>query len=130
MDASIPRGLRRPLPCIEFKDFLSLPFEKSINSMSSERQIEANRRNAQKSTGPRTVEGKERSRFNALTHGMTAQFDALPGAASRARCRGDRRLDERLKLPNADRCDNLDPVGRPRFGAARSAASSRPTSPA
>jgi hypothetical protein len=48
--------------------------------MSSERQVEANRRNAQKSTGPRTAEGKARSRFNAVTHGMTAKFDALPGA--------------------------------------------------
>jgi hypothetical protein len=52
--------------------------------MSSERQIEANRRNAQKSTGPRTAEGKDRSRFNAVTHGMTAKFDALPGEDSDA----------------------------------------------
>jgi hypothetical protein len=47
--------------------------------MSSERQVEANRRNAQKSTGLRTEEGKDRSRFNAVTHGMTAKFDVLPG---------------------------------------------------
>src|SRR2546421_192930 len=38
-----------------------------------------NRRNAQKSTGPRTDEGKARSRFNALKHGMTAQIPVLPG---------------------------------------------------
>ena len=47
--------------------------------MTSPRQIEANRRNAQKSTGPRTEEGKDRSRFNAVKHGMTAKFDVLPG---------------------------------------------------
>ena len=33
--------------------------------MSSLKQIEANRRNALKSTGPRTPEGKDRSRCNA-----------------------------------------------------------------
>ena len=41
-------------------------------------QVEANRRNAKKSTGPRTADGKSRSRFNALKHGMTAQIVLLP----------------------------------------------------
>ena len=41
--------------------------------MSSLRQIAANRRNALKSTGPITAEGKERSRGNAVRHGLTAE---------------------------------------------------------
>ena len=41
--------------------------------MTSYRQIEANRRNALKSTGPKSEEGKQASRCNALRHGLTAE---------------------------------------------------------
>ena len=41
--------------------------------MTSLKQIEANRRNALKTTGPTTSVGKERSRRNALRHGLTAE---------------------------------------------------------
>ena len=41
--------------------------------MTSLRQIEANRRSALKSTGPRTETGKEVSRRNAYRHGLTAE---------------------------------------------------------
>jgi len=41
--------------------------------MTTQKQIEANRRNAQVSTGPRTEDGKQRSRRNALRHGLTGK---------------------------------------------------------
>jgi hypothetical protein len=43
--------------------------------MATEKQIAANRRNAQLSTGPRTEEGKSRSRMNAWRHGLTGMID-------------------------------------------------------
>jgi hypothetical protein len=41
--------------------------------MASQRQFAANRRNAARSTGPRTEVGKLRSRQNACRHGLTAE---------------------------------------------------------
>jgi hypothetical protein len=41
--------------------------------MTSYRQIETNRRNALKSTGPTTEAGKQVSRRNAVRHGLTAE---------------------------------------------------------
>ena len=41
--------------------------------MASDLQIEANRRNARLSTGPRTERGRRISSMNALRHGLTAQ---------------------------------------------------------
>ena len=41
--------------------------------MTSYRQIEANRRNALRSTGPKTEAGKQVSRCNAVRHGLTAE---------------------------------------------------------
>ena len=46
--------------------------------MTSFRQIESNRRNAQKSTGPKTQDGKRRASQNAVRHGLTAETVVEP----------------------------------------------------
>jgi hypothetical protein len=47
--------------------------------MATPAQLAANRANAQRSTGPRSVEGKSVSSLNALKHGVDAAAIALPG---------------------------------------------------
>jgi hypothetical protein len=47
--------------------------------MLTQSQIDANRRNAQHSTGPRTVEGKAISSMNALKSGIDAESNVIPG---------------------------------------------------
>ncbi len=42
-------------------------------------QEKANRRNAKKSTGPKTAKGKAKSKFNAVQHGLTAEEVVIPG---------------------------------------------------
>ena len=47
--------------------------------MSTESQTEANRKNARKSSGPRSAEGKARSSRNSAIHGLTGKSPILPG---------------------------------------------------
>src|SRR3981081_3409970 len=47
--------------------------------MATLKQFEANRRNAQKTTGPRTPEGRSAVSMNALRHGLRARSVVLPG---------------------------------------------------
>lgn len=68
--------------------------------MTSDKQTEANRRNAQKSTGPKTSEGKAAVRYNAIKHGLLSQDVILRGEDEAAL----RELDELLR-------DQLQPVG-------------------
>src|SRR5215212_3046361 len=68
--------------------------------MTSDKQIDANRQNALRSTGPKTPEGKDAVRLNALKHGLLSKETLLPGEDQEAL----RELDERLK-------DELRPVG-------------------
>jgi hypothetical protein len=42
-------------------------------TMATNKQLEANRANARRSTGPKSASGKARSRLNAVTHGLTAR---------------------------------------------------------
>ena len=47
--------------------------------MASQKQIAANRQNAQKSTGPKTPEGRAAVKLNSVKHGLTASTLVLPG---------------------------------------------------
>jgi hypothetical protein len=68
--------------------------------MTSDKQARANRRNALKSTGPKTPEGKATIRHNALRHGLLSRDILLPGEDEVAL----RELGERL-------WEELQPVG-------------------
>jgi hypothetical protein len=68
--------------------------------MTSDKQAEANRRNARKSTGPKTPEGKDAVRLNAVKHGLLSKDVLLPGEDEAAL----RELGERLLA-------ELQPVG-------------------
>jgi primosomal protein N' len=57
--------------------------------MATQRQIEVNRANAQKSTGPNTPEGKSKSRLNAIRDNITGQITTLTDA--------DRAVFEKLR---------------------------------
>jgi hypothetical protein len=47
--------------------------------VATDKQIAANRLNAQKSTGPKTPEGRAAVRLNGVTHGLTAETIVLKG---------------------------------------------------
>ena len=100
--------------------------------MTSEKQAQANRRNALKSTGPKTPEGKAAVRLNANKHGLRSREVLLPGEDEEALkeldsrpnfhpgCRQGQRLLQTLPLRNSDMAEPLQ-------GPARaSASSSRP----
>lgn len=48
-----------------------------MNKKTSQKQVLANRQNAKKSTGPKTVEGKRTVRWNSLKHGLLAKATIL-----------------------------------------------------
>jgi hypothetical protein len=62
--------------------------------VTSDKQIDANRQNALRSTGPKTPEAKDVVRLNALKHGLLFKETLLPGEDEEAL----RELGERLSL--------------------------------
>ncbi len=46
--------------------------------MTSAKQVEANKKNAQHSSGPTSASGRKKAAVNSLTHGLTAQTIVLP----------------------------------------------------
>ena len=50
--------------------------------MATERQREANRRNAARSTGPRTAGGKKRASKNAFKHGLAISISSDPAKSA------------------------------------------------
>jgi hypothetical protein len=49
-----------------------------MRKLVSVKKLEANRKNAERSTGPKTVEGKNKVRWNSLKHGLLAKAAILP----------------------------------------------------
>jgi hypothetical protein len=47
--------------------------------LATQKQIEANTKTSQKSTGPRIEEGKAKSCLNQLSHGLTSSVNIVPG---------------------------------------------------
>ena len=63
--------------------------------MASERQIAANRRNARKSTGPRSGAGMKRASRNAYRHGLTLSITSTAASA--------KQLDKLVRRPRIAR---------------------------
>ena len=68
------------------------------------KQVEANRRNAQKSTGPKTAEGQTVSKMNALKHGILSKEVLIGGINARESRSEFKKLHRRF-------WEGLDPVG-------------------
>ncbi|MFH2037418.1 MAG: hypothetical protein ABIJ45_13535 [Candidatus Zixiibacteriota bacterium] len=73
--------------------------------MATQKQITANRKNAQKSTGPKTPDGKNAVRLNALKHGLFAKDVVINCPKYREDPKEFARLHQSLK-------DEFRPVGQ------------------
>ena len=95
--------------------------------MASERQIAANRRNARKSTGPRSAAGKKRAGRNAYRHGLSVSMSSNAAfALERARAVAEAELElarvRRAKVALIERASafgELDPPRPPRVAVSQ-----------
>ena len=81
----------------------------TVAPTTSQKRIEANRKNAKRSSGPRSPDGKRRSRFNGLKHGLAAKIPVITGedpAAYQAR------LDALIKSYNPQNQVELELLGK------------------
>ena len=98
--------------------------------MISQKKLEANRRNAQKSTGPKTAEGKAISSQNGLTHGLTSRkCPILPGENEEEYRELQDALTRDLKPRGAMQRELVEDLVQTRWKIRRNASSS-PASPA
>ena len=79
--------------------------------MVSEAKIEANRRNAQKSTGPRTMLGKLRSSLNGFKPGLRLDVSQLAREDSLASEERKMRIEDALGATRAAVADGIIPGG-------------------
>jgi hypothetical protein len=75
-----------------------------MKKAASEKQLAANRKNAQRSTGPRTATGKAASRLNAIKHGLLARQVVAAGFFHRESCEEFQKLSQEYY-------ESLQPVG-------------------
>jgi hypothetical protein len=76
--------------------------------MATQKQIEANRRNALHSTGPSSPQGKAVSRMNALKTGIDAQSHIIRGEDPAALEQLTRQYYERFEPQGPEECDLID----------------------
>jgi len=78
--------------------------------MATESQFKANRENAEHSTGPRTDEGKDHSRFNAMKHGVDARSMIIPGEDPAQREALSNALVEQHQPQNVDEAFKVETI--------------------
>ena len=83
---------------------LDEPVEKEEKRPISAQKLAANRANAERSTGPKTPEGKDKSKFNAVKHGLTARYFPAVMQAGTAEW-------EEFETVRTDLIDHCQPIG-------------------